>query len=132
MCLMFPDLPLGAEESEILNQALTDTPHITTSAIWLVMDHVRSGRWASVLPRPVRIMIADDHELEAIRLPPTGTQPTVGIALPRVEPRSKLAESFFEIATSRQILNTIQGLLRSTEDATDLAITHATQRKRSQ
>ena len=36
------------------------------------MDRVRTRKWASVLPRPVRIMIPDDDKLEAIPLPMTG------------------------------------------------------------
>jgi hypothetical protein len=78
----------------------------------MVMDHVRSGKWASVLPRPVRIMIADDHELEAIPLPKTGDPPSVGIVLPKMEPRSPQAEAFFEIATSSESLKTLARLLR--------------------
>jgi len=119
LCLLFPDMRIfGTEESEILNEALTKTTHITTSAIWLVMDHVRSGKWASVLPRPVRAMIANDPELEAIPLPSKGKQPTVGIALPRGEPRSRLADSFFDMATSSQSLKLIEMLLRSSRATT--------------
>ncbi len=114
LCLLMPDIRIfGAEESEILNDALTKTPHIVTSAIWMVMDHVRSGKWASVLPRPVRIMIAEDDVLEAIPLPKTGDPPSVGIVLPRMEPRSPQAEAFFEIATSSESLKTLTELLRS-------------------
>jgi DNA-binding transcriptional LysR family regulator len=113
LCLLIPDTRIfGAEESEILNDALTKTPHIVTSAIWMVMDHVRSGKWASVLPRPVRIMIADDDVLEAIPLPRTGDPPSVGIVLPRMEPRSPQAEAFFEIATSNESLKTLKDSLR--------------------
>lgn len=113
LCLLMPETRIfGAEESEILNDALTKTPHIVTSAIWMVMDHVRSGKWASVLPRPVRIMIADDDELEAIPLPKTGDPPSVGIVVPKMEPRSPQAEAFFEIATSSESLKTLARLLR--------------------
>ena len=52
LCLLAPDSPLfGKAESEILAGILTKTPHIVTNAIWMVMDHVRTGKWASVLPR---------------------------------------------------------------------------------
>ena len=114
LCLLIPNTRIfGTEESEILNEALTETPHIVTSAIWMVMDHVRSGKWASVLPRPVRIMIAEDKELEAIPLPKTGAPPSVGIVLPHLEPRSQEAEAFFEIATSSESLNHLAKLLHS-------------------
>src|SRR5262249_5192357 len=46
LCLLIPSRIFGDEESEILNEAMRRTPHIVTSAIWMVMDHVRSGRWA--------------------------------------------------------------------------------------
>ena len=83
LCLFAPDNPLfGAEESEILNNALNKTPHVITDAIWLLMDLVRTGNWASVLPRPVRIMAAADKQLEAIPLPKSGTPPSIGIAVP--------------------------------------------------
>jgi DNA-binding transcriptional LysR family regulator len=114
LCLLSPNTRVfGAMESGILNQALTTTPHIVTNAIWLVMDHVRTGNWASVLPRPVRVMIAGDRDLEAIRLEPTGVQPTVGIVLPRSEPRSQAADAFFEIAVSMESLKTMETLLQA-------------------
>jgi len=114
LCLLVPNTRIfGAEESEILNEALARTPHIVTSAIWMVMDHVRNGGWATVLPRPVRVMIAGDPELEAIPLPMTGDPPSVGIVLPKTTPRSPLAEAFFDIATSGQLLRTLQNLLGS-------------------
>jgi len=118
LCLMSPNTRLfGAKESEILNDALSKTPHIVTGAIWLVMDHVRTGKWASVLPRPVLIMIRDDEELEAIPLPSASANPTVGIVLPRIEPQSEAAEAFFEIATAKESLKTLTNLLRSSHDS---------------
>ena len=112
LCLFAPDNPLfGAEESEILNNALNKTPHVITDAIWLLMDLVRTGNWASVLPRPVRIMAAADKQLEAIPLPKSGTPPSIGIAVPRREPASPLAQAFFEIATSEDVLGRLQKVL---------------------
>jgi len=120
LCLLIPnDRVFGAEESEILNEALRKTPHIVTTAIWMVMDHVRSGKWATVLPRPVRIMIAEDPQLEAIPLPPTGTPPSVGIVLPRLEPKSQPAEAFFEIARSGESLKMLAKLLGSPTGSRD-------------
>jgi DNA-binding transcriptional LysR family regulator len=112
LCLFSPDNPLfGAEESEMLNSALNKTPHVITNNIWLLMDHVRTGNWASVLPRPVRSMVAGDQELEAIPLPKSGTPPSIGIAVPRREPASPLAQAFFEIATSEDVLRRLRDVL---------------------
>ncbi len=112
LCLLSPDSPIfGKSESEVLAKLLTKAPHIVTNAIWMVMDHVRTGKWASVLPRPVRIMVSDDSELEAIPLPNIGKAPSVGIAIFKREPASPLAEAFFELATSDKISAELRAIL---------------------
>jgi len=112
LCLLTLGPPLfGAEVSEILSDALTETPHIITNTIWLVMDHVRTGEWASVLPRPVRIMVSGDRELETIPLPLVGTPPTIGIVAPVRSPNSALVETFYEIATAPETLRKLQEFL---------------------
>jgi DNA-binding transcriptional LysR family regulator len=114
LCLLSPDMHIfGSRESEILNETLSKTPHIITNAIWMVMDHVRTGNWASVLPRPVRIMISGDDDLEAIPLPITGKPISVAVAIPLREPVSPLAEAFFNVATSDQALRKLHTLLRT-------------------
>jgi DNA-binding transcriptional LysR family regulator len=103
LCLLSPDSPIfGKAESEILARLITKAPHIVTNAIWMVIDHVKTGKWASVLPRPVRIMVSDDPELEAIPLPNIGKATPVGIAVPKRESGSPLAEVFFEMAVSSE------------------------------
>ena len=117
LCLLSPDSPIfGKSESEILAEILTRTPHIVTNAIWMVMDHVRTGKWASVLPRPVRIMAADDRELEAIPLPNIGKPGSVAIAVSKRKPVSPLAEAFFEIATSGKTASRLRAVLGIAED----------------
>jgi DNA-binding transcriptional LysR family regulator len=112
LCLLSPDSPLfGKAESEILAETLTKTSHIVTNAIWMVMDHVRTGKWASVLPRPVRVMVSDDDELEAIPLPNMGKASSVAIAISKREPVSPLAEAFFEVARSSEILEGLRASL---------------------
>lgn len=112
LCLLSPDSPVfGKSESEILAEILTKTPHIVTNAIWMLMDHVRTGKWASVLPRPVRIMASDDPELEAIPLPNIGKPSSVAIAISKRGPVSPLAEAFFEIATSSETSSKLRAVL---------------------
>ena len=112
LCLLSPDSPIfGKSESEILAKLLTKTPHIVTNAIWMVMDHVKTGKWASVLPRPVRIMVADDSQLEAIPLPNIGKATPVGIAVPKRESGSPLAEVFFEMAASSEASSSLGAAL---------------------
>lgn len=57
LCLLPPENHIfGAREAALLNEALSKTSQTITSAVWMVMDHVRTGNWASVLPRPVRTL----------------------------------------------------------------------------
>jgi DNA-binding transcriptional LysR family regulator len=112
LCLLSPDSPIfGKSESEFLAKILAKTPHIVTNAIWMVMDHVSTGKWASVLPRPVRIMVTDDTKLEAIPLPNIGKPTSVGIAISKREPASSLAEAFFELATSNETFSRLRASL---------------------
>jgi DNA-binding transcriptional LysR family regulator len=122
LCLLPPENHIfGAREAALLNEALSKTPHIITSAVWMVMDHVRTGNWASVLPRPVRIMISGDDELEAIPLPMAGKPASVAIAIPHREPVSPVAQAFFEVATSDEAFKTLRHLLHTaTESAEDV------------
>lgn len=83
--------------------------HIVANTVWVVIGHVRTGKWFSVLPRAVHAMIADataagDDELEAIPLVRTTPAPEVGIVAPYRDPPSPLVESFFAIATRREVL----------------------------
>ena len=110
LCLLSPESPIfGAWESEVLREILSKTPHITTNAIWLVMDHVRTGQWASVLPRPVRIMAAGSGDLETIPLPVTAKASSVVIAISNREAVAPVANAFFELAISGEV----RGMLES-------------------
>jgi len=116
LCVLSPDMTVfGTRESEILSEILSQTCHIVTNAVWMVMDHVRTGKWASVLPRPVKMMIARDDELETIQLPITGKPISVVIAIPRREPVSPLAKAFFRVATSDDVLGRLRKLLQTSE-----------------
>jgi DNA-binding transcriptional LysR family regulator len=118
LCLLPPETNIfGVREAALLNAALSKTSHIITSAVWMVMDHVRTGNWASVLPRPVRIMISGDDELEAIPLPMAGKPVSVAIAIPHREPVSPVAQAFFEVATSDEALRTLWHLLQIATDS---------------
>ena len=115
LCILSPDMTVfGTRESRILSETLSQTSHIITNAIWMVMDHVRTGKWASVLPRPVKMMISRDDELEAIPLPDTGKTMSVVIAIPRREPVSPLAKAFFQVATTEASVKKLQALLQTT------------------
>jgi DNA-binding transcriptional LysR family regulator len=107
LCLFTPESHfLGAEESEFL-WATRQAPQIAASSILLLVDHVRTGHWASVVPRTIMPMIAHDPGLEAIPIPGKGERHEMGIVIPHRDPASPVAETFFEIATSTAVSQNI-------------------------
>ena len=94
----------GTEVYETLGDAHPGVPRLETNAMMVLLDHVRTGKWVSILPKPVLFMIAGSDELEAFPLPLTAEAGTIGIVVPHSEPESHLAEAFFQIATSPDIL----------------------------
>jgi DNA-binding transcriptional LysR family regulator len=116
LCLLSPGSPIfGTWESERLRQVLEEAPHISTNAVWIVMDHVRTGQWASVLPKPVRIMVAGDHELETIPLPGSGKPNYVVIGIAGRKPVSSFASAFFDVATSAGVRKELEAHLGSVD-----------------
>jgi DNA-binding transcriptional LysR family regulator len=112
LCVLPPKtLLFNPDAVELLNDVLKQSHHIVTNSIFMVMDHVRTGLWATILPTTVRVTFAGDKELEAVPLPQTDTAYPVGLVLPPLEMQSWLAVSFFNIATSSKILKQIDTLL---------------------
>jgi len=99
LCLFTPESHFPGVEAESL-WAEPGEPQIASSSILLLIEHVRTGHWASVVPRTIIPMIANDPDLEAIPLPSQGQRQSMGIAIPQRDPASPVAESFFEIAGS--------------------------------
>ncbi len=113
LCLLTEQVQaLDMEVSHMLSDVPEDAPHVETNNTVVLLDHVRSGKWVSVLPRTARLMIANDPTIEAISLPLIGEPVFIGIAVPRREPECPLAEVFFEIATQSDVLYNIQDSLR--------------------
>ena len=95
---------LGTEVSELLGEGNLGM-RLETNAMFVLLDQVRTGSWASILPKPVLFMVAGSDEFEAIPLPRTAEAGCIGIIVPHREPGCQLAEAFFEIATSTEVLN---------------------------
>lgn len=96
---------LGSGISERLKESHPGIARLETNSMYVLLDHVRTGTCASILPKPVLFMIAGSDEFEAIPLPSSGEDGDIGIAVPHRDPESALAEAFFEIATSEDVLN---------------------------
>ncbi|MDP9052760.1 MAG: LysR family transcriptional regulator [Acidobacteriota bacterium] len=107
LCLFTPESYFpGTQESKFLWTA-PQTPQIAAGSILLLVDHVRTGHWASVVPRTIIPIIANQGDLEAIPLRPKGRKLSMGIVIPHRDPPSPVADTFFEIASSREVRENI-------------------------
>lgn len=95
----------GTEVYEILSDIRPGVPRVETNAMLVLLDYVRSGEWASILPNPVLFMVAGSDEFEVMPLPPTSGAGSIGIVVPHRDHDCPLAKAFFEIATSREVLD---------------------------
>jgi DNA-binding transcriptional LysR family regulator len=114
LCTLSPEMRvLDEEESGNVVEDQRQVRHIVTNSVWVVIGHVRTGKWFSVLPRAVHAMIADamaagDDEIEAIPVARNSPAPEVGIVVPFRDPPSALVEAFFKIATKPDVLQAFQ------------------------
>ncbi len=104
LCLFTPESYFpGAQELGFLCTAT----QIVAGSILLLVDHVRTGQWASVVPRTIIPLIANQEDLEAIPLLSQEQGPSMGIVIPHRDPPSPVADTFFEIASSREVRENI-------------------------
>jgi DNA-binding transcriptional LysR family regulator len=108
----------GTEVYETLGGPHPGVARVETNAMMILLDHVRTGNWASILPKPVLFMIAGSDEFEAVPLPLTSDAGAIGIGVPHREPESYLAEAFFELATSSEVLGKFHEFFQPSPAAT--------------
>jgi len=98
----------GMEVVATLGSPHPNTPRIETNNMMVLLGHVGTGEWASVLPKPVLFMIAGSDEFTVMPLPRTPEAGGIGIVVPQRKTESPLAEAFFRIATSPDVLTHFQ------------------------
>jgi DNA-binding transcriptional LysR family regulator len=114
LCLYPPETQvLGTEVAHLLGEGGRGR-RLETNSILVLLDYVSTGKWASILPKPVLFMVAGSDKFEAIPLPRTPEAGSVGIAVPHREPPCELARLFFESATEREVLKTFHEFLGPT------------------
>jgi len=93
LCLLTPDM----QNRRIIEQLLRDTgadPHITleSNSMILLYSHVRTGRWASVMPARLAatLGLTDSNMLRAIPIVEPEASHTIGLVAPAREPMTPL------------------------------------------
>jgi DNA-binding transcriptional LysR family regulator len=87
---------------DLLAQEGPNCAHIETNSLTALSSHIRSGAWASVLPRSLAVDLQADGCLESIPLAPMGDQVWVGVMIPDRDLTFPLAEAFFHLAVAER------------------------------
>ncbi|MBX6328792.1 MAG: LysR family transcriptional regulator [Pseudolabrys sp.] len=102
LCLLTPDM----QNRRIIDQYLRETgvePTITleSDSMLVLYSHVRTGRWASVMPSRVAAMLGLTDVLRAIPIIGADTSHTIGLVAPAREPMIPLTAAL--VAEARRV-----------------------------
>jgi DNA-binding transcriptional LysR family regulator len=102
LCLLTPDM----QNRRIIERLLRDTginPHITleSDSMILLYSHVRTGRWASVMPARLAASLGLTDVLRAIPIVEPEATHTIGLVAPAREPMSTLTAAL--VAEARRV-----------------------------
>ena len=108
LCLLTPDM----QNRRILDRMLRETgiePNIAleSDSMVLLYSHVRTGRWASVMPARLAaaLGLTENASLRAIRIVGPEASHTVGLVAPKREPMTPLVNAL--VAEARRIAPTL-------------------------
>jgi DNA-binding transcriptional LysR family regulator len=104
LCLLTPD----TQNRRIIERLLRDTgadPHITleSNSMVLLYSHVRTGRWASIMPQRLAatLGLTDTNMLRAIPIVEPEASHTIGLVAPAREPMTPLTAAL--VAEARRV-----------------------------
>jgi len=80
-------------DAALAAQGLTVAPQVETDSIATLLAHVRTGRWASIIPHTWLTVLDRPAQLQVVHLEPAVTA-TVVVATAAAEPGSVLARAF--------------------------------------
>ncbi len=104
LCLLTPDM----QNRRIIERLLRETgaePNITleSDSMILLYSHVRTGRWASVMPARLALTLGltETNQLRAIPIVGTEASQTIGLVVPLREPMTPLVAAL--VAEARRV-----------------------------
>jgi len=101
LCLLAAELqPTSSPICDILSQLGPDVAHVETNSVAALYAQVRSGHWASILPKSLAADSQFGVDLRSIPLPACGSPLWVGVMIPDRDLTFPLAEALFSVAVS--------------------------------
>ena len=104
LCLLTPDM----QNRRIIERLLRETgaePNITleSDSMILLYSHVRTGRWASVMPARLALTLGltETNQLRAVPIVGYDASQTIGLVVPLREPMTPLVSAL--VAEARRV-----------------------------
>jgi DNA-binding transcriptional LysR family regulator len=107
LCLLTPDM----QNRRIIDRALKSvgveaTPTLTSNSIVVLYTHVKTGRWASVMPAKLAETLGFSDVVRAIPIVDPAVSYNVGLVIPQRDPLTPLIAALVQIA--REVAPSLQ------------------------
>jgi DNA-binding transcriptional LysR family regulator len=91
LCLLTPDMQNRRIVDQLLRASGTDVaPTLVSNSMQVLLSHVRTGRWSSVMPTILVETLGVGERVRPIPIVEPDAQHTVGLVTPRREPQTPL------------------------------------------
>jgi DNA-binding transcriptional LysR family regulator len=108
LCLLTPDMQNRRIIDRLLKMAGADSrPMLESDSMILLFSHVRTGRWASVMPAKLAETLGLTETIRAIPIVEPDEVHTVGLVVPEREPMTPLAAAL--VAEARLVAKRLEG-----------------------
>ena len=108
LCLLTPDMQNRRIIDRLLKTAGADSrPMLESDSMILLFSHVRTGRWASVMPAKLAETLGLTETIRAIPIVDPDEVHTVGLVVPEREPMTPLAAAL--VAEARLVAKRLEG-----------------------
>jgi DNA-binding transcriptional LysR family regulator len=99
LCLLTPDMQNRRIIDRLLRSAGGDSrPTLESDSMILLFSHVRTGRWASVMPAKLAETLGLTETIRAIPITGPEAVQTIGLVVPKREPMTPIASALVEEA----------------------------------
>lgn len=99
LCLLTPDMQNRRIIDRLLKSAGSESrPTLESNSMILLFSHVRTGRWASVMPEKIAHTLGLTETIRAIPIVEPDAVQTIGLVVPRREPMTPTTAALVAVA----------------------------------
>jgi DNA-binding transcriptional LysR family regulator len=108
LCLLTPDMQNRRIIDRYLHEAGCEpAPTLESDSMIVLFSHVRTGRWASVMPAKLAETLGLTETIRAIPIDGPEPYPTIGLVIPHREPMTPLTAAL--VTEAKRLVPSLQG-----------------------